>query len=136
MEIEIARTVACGRARWKVENETFNVLETRGYDLERNFGHGRETLASAPVALDPLAFAMHTASDLIEAAWRRETGIRMRLFERLRTIVAYHVFPSWRALMTALVTGLPPPAKPDAKPTGAYRAETQAQPTTHTNTEP
>ena len=133
LEIEIARTAArdaiadlaaCGRARWKVENETFNVLKTRGY----NFGHGREILASAPVALDPLAFAMHAASDLIEAAWRRETGTRMRLFERLRTIAAYHVFPSWRALMTTLVTGLPPPAKPDVKSTGAIGPKRRPNP--------
>ena len=57
---------------------------------------------------------MHTASGLIETAWRRArraTGTRMRLFERLRTIAAYHVFPSWRALVTTPITGLPPPAK-------------------------
>ena len=88
--------------RLEIENETFNVIETHGYNLERNFGHGRETLASAPVALDPPAFAIHTAGDLIEAAWRRATGTRMRLFERLRAIAACHVFPSRRALMTTL----------------------------------
>ena len=114
--------------RWKVENETFNVLKTRGYNLERNFGHGRETLASAPVALDPLAFAMRTASDFIEAARHHATGTRMRLFERLRTIAAYHVFPSWRALMTTLVTGLPPPAKPDVKSTGAIGPKRRPNP--------
>ena len=113
----IADLAACGRARWKVENETFNVLKTRGYDLERNFGHGCETLASAPVALDLPVFAMRAASDLIEAAWRRETGTRMRLFERLRTIAAYRVFPSRQALMTTLVTGLAPPSGRNADPT-------------------
>ncbi len=110
----VADLAACGRARWKVENETFNVLKTHGYNLEHNFGHGRETLSSVLVAPNLLAFAMHTASDLIEAAWRRahrETGTRMRLFEHIRTITAYHVFPSWQALMTTLITGLPPPAK-------------------------
>ena len=110
----VADLAACGRARWKVENETFNVLKTHGYNLEHNFGHGRETLSSVLVALNLLAFAMHTASDLIETAWRRarrETGTRMRLFEHLRTIAAHHVFPSWQALVTTLITGLPPPEK-------------------------
>ena len=30
-----------GRARWKVENETFNTLKNQGDHLEHNFGHGR-----------------------------------------------------------------------------------------------
>ncbi len=36
----VAELTACGRARWKIENETFNVLKTKGYHLEHNFGHG------------------------------------------------------------------------------------------------
>jgi len=42
----VAELAACGRARWKIENETFNVLKTNGYNLEHNFGHGKKTLAS------------------------------------------------------------------------------------------
>ncbi len=30
------------RCRWKIENETFNMLKTGGYELEHSFGHGRE----------------------------------------------------------------------------------------------
>ena len=37
----VAELVAAGRARWKIENESFNVLKTKGYNLEHNFGHGR-----------------------------------------------------------------------------------------------
>ena len=55
---------ACGRARWKIENETFNVLKTNGYNLEHNFGHGKETLASVLVVLNLLAFGFHTAAML------------------------------------------------------------------------
>lgn len=40
----VAGLAACGRARWKIENETFNVLKTGDYHLEHNFGHGMETL--------------------------------------------------------------------------------------------
>ena len=35
-----------GRARWKSENETNNVLKTKGYHLEHNFGHGKENLCA------------------------------------------------------------------------------------------
>ncbi len=108
----VAELAACGRARWKIENETFNVLKTGGYNLEHNFGHGKETLASLLVVLNLLAFAMHNACDLIEEAWQRvraRLGARARLFEHIRSITAYHLFPSWLSLMRTILTGVPPP---------------------------
>ena len=36
-----------GRARWKIENETFNTLKNQGYHFEHNFGHGQAHLANA-----------------------------------------------------------------------------------------
>jgi divalent metal cation (Fe/Co/Zn/Cd) transporter len=80
--------------------------------LEHNFGHGKETLASILVALNLLAFAMHNACDLIESLWQRareRLGARARLFEHIRSITAYYVFPSWHSLLRTIVTGVPPP---------------------------
>src|SRR5215470_7396341 len=31
-----------GRARWKIENETFNTLKNQGYNFEHNYGHGEQ----------------------------------------------------------------------------------------------
>ena len=31
-----------GRARWRIENETFNTLKNQGCEFEHNFGHGRK----------------------------------------------------------------------------------------------
>ena len=45
-------------------HETFNVLKTNGYNLEHNFGHGKQTLAAILVVLNLLAFAFHTAARL------------------------------------------------------------------------
>jgi hypothetical protein len=107
-----ADIVAAGRARWKVENETFNVLKNNGYNLEHNFGHGKQTLASVLVVLNLLAFAIHNACTLMEPAWQaawRHLGARTRLFEHIRTITAYLVFPSWDSLFRSIRTGLPPP---------------------------
>ncbi len=56
----VAELAACGRARWKIENETFNTLKTKGYNLEHNFGHGKQNLAALLVILNLLAFAFHT----------------------------------------------------------------------------
>ena len=106
-----AEIAACGRARWKIENETFNVLKNNGYNLEHNFGHGKDTLASLLVALNLLAFAMHNACDLVEASWqegRQKVGAKMRLFEHIRTVTAYFVFPSWGSLLRTIRTGRPP----------------------------
>lgn len=110
----VAEIAACGRARWKIENETFNTLKTKGYHLEHNFGHGKQYLAGFLVTLNLLAFAFHTVCDLVDQAWReaRETvKTRRRFFEDLRTLTRYMVFISWRALIRTMITGEPPPQK-------------------------
>jgi hypothetical protein len=101
----VAELAACGRARWKIENETFNVLKTNGYNLEHNFGHGKETLASVLVTLNLLAFAFHAAARLAMLAWREAViarGATYRFFEHLRTITAYVVFETWEQLLRSI----------------------------------
>jgi hypothetical protein len=34
-----------GRARWKIENETFNTLKNQGYQIEQSYGHGKQYLS-------------------------------------------------------------------------------------------
>jgi hypothetical protein len=101
----VAELAACGRARWKIENETFNVLKTNGYNLEHNFGHGQETLASVLVTLNLLAFAFHTAARWAVLAWRKAViarGATYRFFEHLRTVTAYVVFENWDHLLRSI----------------------------------
>ena len=109
----VAELAACGRARWKIENETFNTLKTKGYNLEHNFGHGKEHLSALLATMNLIAFAMHTTADLVDAAWkaaRTAVGTRKRFFEELRVITTYLVFPSWSLLVETLTAGKPPPA--------------------------
>ena len=109
----VAELAACGRARWKIENETFNVLKTNGYNLEHNFGHGKQTLASIFLTLNLLAFAYHTAAWLAALAWRAALaacGATYRFFENLRTITAYIVFRNWSHLLQSITAAdLRPP---------------------------
>jgi hypothetical protein len=101
----VAELAACGRARWKIENETFNVLKTNGYNLEHNFGHGKETLASILVTLNLLAFGFHTTARLAVLAWRKAViarGASYRFFEHLRTVTAYVVFETWDHLLRSI----------------------------------
>jgi hypothetical protein len=111
-EANVVELAGCGRARWKIENETFNVLKTRGYNLEHNFGHGDNHLAAVLATLNLLAFAIHTACDLLETSWqaaRKKMVARYRFFDHIRTIVCYLVFPNWKTLMRTLIDGQPPP---------------------------
>ena len=101
----VADLAGCGRARWKIENETFNVLKNNRYNLEHNFGHGKETLASVVVTLNLLAFAFHTAARLGVLAWRNAViarGPTYRFFEHLRTVTIYVVFESWDHLLRSI----------------------------------
>lgn len=109
----VVELAACGRSRWKIENENFNTLKTKGYNLEHNFGHGSDHLSATLAALNLIAFAFHTVADLVDAAWkdaRTAVGTRKRFFEDLRALTTYLVFPTWAAMIETLRSGLPPPA--------------------------
>jgi len=108
----VAEIVACGRARWKIENESFNVLKNHGYELEHNFGHGEEYLAMTLAALNMLAFAWHTVLDLLEPQWRKARQAaekRTTFFAYLATLTSFVVFPAWSDLFEALTTFTIPP---------------------------
>jgi len=51
-----------GRARWKIENETFNTLKNQGYNFEHNYGHGEQHLSVVFAMLMMLAFLVDQSS--------------------------------------------------------------------------
>jgi hypothetical protein len=108
----VAEIVACGRARWKIENESFNVMKNHGYELEHNFGHGRKFLARTFAALNLLAFAWHTVLDMLEPPWqaaRKAAAIRTSFFAHILMLTGYVVFPSWLTLLKSITTSTIPP---------------------------
>jgi hypothetical protein len=52
----VLQIMKAGRARWKIENETFNTLKNQGYKFEHNYGHGHQNLSSVFAHLMLLAF--------------------------------------------------------------------------------
>jgi hypothetical protein len=78
-----------GRARWKIENETFNTLKNQGYHFEHNFGHGEKHLSVVFAMLMMLAFAIDQAQQLgcqlFQTAWD-EAGSKHLLWERMRAL--------------------------------------------------
>ena len=98
-----------GRARWKVENEHNNVLKTKGYHLEHNFGHGNQHLASLLLSLNLLAFLFHTVLDIVDEQYRaiRHTlGTRRRFFQDLEALLRYFQFENWDDVLTFMFKGL------------------------------
>ena len=108
----VADIAAAGRARWKIENETFNVMKNHGYELEHNFGHGKKFLAMTLAAFNLLAFAWHTALDIVEPPWQRAraaAAARKSFFAHIQSLTTYVVFPSWSVLLEALASFTIPP---------------------------
>ena len=103
---------AAGRARWKIENETFNTLKTKGYNLEHNFGHGTNNLSAVLVTFNLIAFAFHLAAELADNTWKaaiEAAGARIRFFNNLRALTGYLLFPSWDSLLKTLAFEIAPP---------------------------
>jgi hypothetical protein len=111
----VVELAACGRARWKIENETFNVLKNNGYNLEHSFGHGKQNLSTILVSLNLLAFAMHTVCDIGDELWRNarhKLGPRYNFFSKLAAITIYLIFTSREDLLLTLAFAKPPPIPP------------------------
>ena len=101
-EQNVAEIITAGRARWKVENEGNNVLKTKGYHLEHNFGHGQNHLAELLFCLNLLAYLFHTTLDLVHITYRAVRQMlvtRQTFFNDIRALTRYLGFESWQALL-------------------------------------
>jgi len=103
-----------GRARWKVENETFNTLKNQGYHFEHNYGHGIKNLSTILMMLMMLAFLVdqvqQIACPLFRAALAK-INCRQRLWEKMRALFFELEFQSMAELYKTIVCGhvrLPP----------------------------
>lgn len=90
-----------GRTRWKIENENNNILKTKGYHLEHNFGHGKEHLSGFFFTMNILAFLLHTVLDFLDEnyAKAREKMPRMEFFRDIEILTKHMYFDSWDTLM-------------------------------------
>jgi hypothetical protein len=98
--------VRAGRARWHIENETFNTLKNQGYEFEHNYGHGKQNLSVVFAMLMMLAFLVdqvqQLTSPLFRATWKR-MGTKRLLWERLRSHFANFRFCSMEQLYRAML---------------------------------
>lgn len=98
-----------GRARWRIENETFNTLKNQGYHYEHNFGHGRRNLSVVFAMLMMLAFLVDQVQQLccplFRAVWAK-VGSKRALWDNLRSHFRHFRFHSMRHLYEAILYDL------------------------------
>ena len=103
------------RARWHIENETFNTLQNPGYHFEHTFGHGYQHLSVVFASLMMLAFLVDQVQQLccplFQAAWAK-WGSKRLLWEKMRALFYDYALGSMRQLLEALVYGLKKSAPP------------------------
>lgn len=107
----VPQLVSAGRSRWKTENENHNVLKTKGYHLEHNFGHGQRQLAASLLTLNLLAFLFHTVLHLVDDAYqqiRQQRGTRKGFFQDILALTKYLWFESWQHLLDFMLSDCPP----------------------------
>ena len=106
-----------GRARWKIENETFNTLKNQGYQFEHNFGHGEQNLSVVFAMLMMLAFLVDQTQQLccplFRATWQR-FGSKRLLWDNLRSHFRHFVFESMRHLYEVMLLDLAKERSPPA----------------------
>jgi hypothetical protein len=89
-----------GRARWKIENETFNTLKNQGYHFGHNFGHGRNQLCSVFTLLMMLAFLVDQVQALCDSLFQKARQRRRTLYslwETMRVLFDYFELESWES---------------------------------------
>ena len=102
-EKNIMQLMRGGRARWKIENETFDTLKNHGYEFEHNFGHGEKNLTNVFAYLMFLAFLFDQLQQIGCKTFQRTLKYCKRksyMWEDLRSLfrISYtfkKVFESW-----------------------------------------
>ena len=115
-EENVRHLVRGGRSRWKVENETFNTLKNQGYQLEHNFGHGRQNLSVIFAMLMMLAFLVDQTQELgcpLFQAVRKKFTSRKAVWDHVRSHFRHFEFESmnhlYHVIVNDLAKNLPPP---------------------------
>ena len=104
-----------GRARWRVENETYNTLKNQGYHFEHNFGHGYKHLSTVIAYLMMLAFLLDQIQQrccgLFQRAMKKEKR-HLYFWQRVRALFLNCLIANWQALYQNIAEGIQPQSVP------------------------
>src|ERR671925_1625230 len=110
-EVNLLAIMRGGRARWKIENETFNTLKNQGYNFEHNYVHGEQNLSVVFATLMMLAFLVDQIQELCCATFqaaRKARHSRTSLWQWMRSLFTGYYIESWRQFFEALIHGHTP----------------------------
>ena len=88
------------RARWKIENETFNTLKNQGYEFEHNFGHGKKYLHTVFAHLILLAFFIDQGLQQVNKRFQdalKKMGSKKSLWQHMLVCLSYVEIPNFES---------------------------------------
>lgn len=104
------------RARWKIENETFNTLKNQGYHFEHNYGHGQKNLSVVFAMLMMLAFLVNQVEQIacpMFQAVLKKYRTKRALWDNVRSHYRHFTFTSmyhlYQVMLYDLAIQLPAP---------------------------
>lgn len=103
----LLKIAKAGRARWKIENETFNTLKNLGYNFEHNYGHGKKYLSTIFCMLMMLAFLVDQVQEVSCSLFQRckkAVGTYRDLWQSMRTLFQYVPLSDWEKFYL-IITG-------------------------------
>lgn len=107
-EEDMFKIMRGGRARWKIENETFNVLKNQGYNFNHNYGLGKKNLSIVFAMLMMLAFlvdqTLQLCCSLFGAVWQK-AGTKIQLWDDIRSLFKCYKIASMESLFRHLYKG-------------------------------
>jgi len=102
----VYQIMRAGRARWRIENETFNTLKNQGYNLDHNYGLGKKHLSAVFVYLTVLAFLVDQVQQLCCPLFKEALVFRKRkrrLWSGIRNRFELLDCPSMEAILLHIV---------------------------------
>lgn len=107
-EGNVIELMRAGRARWKIENETFNTLKNQGYNLGHNYGLGKKNLSAIFTLLMMLAFMVDQAQQL--GCWLFQAALEKKrakkyLWEDIRGFFHHYEVDSMENILRAIAFG-------------------------------
>lgn len=96
-----------GRARWRIENETFNTLKNQGYNFEHNYGHGNNNLCSVLAMLMMLMFLIDQVQAIGCVLFKKARLILQSnklLWFMMKSMFEWFVIDNWEQFFQKIIT--------------------------------
>lgn len=105
-ENNLMELMRAARARWKIENETFNTLKNQGYHFEHNFGHGDNQLSTVMMHLMMLTFLIDQIQQrccrVFQAA-QQKFHSKTRFWHEFRGRFDLYFIPNWETFYRSII---------------------------------